>query len=260
MSSLLRAWYVFLALAFFTFIVSAFVGQVPYRLSSAIAPPTQLFYRVGASLNGTVISLLDRRNLRRDNALLQERAARLEDENRELRLELERLGALLAVRETQSRAAALSAPVTEVSPSPIVRNLTLGLGQADGVRVNMPVTTPGGLVGLVTDVGARSASVRAITDLESAVGVTVRERGGQGVAVGIPGGLVRVVSFNPEAAVQVGDIVETSSRGGLFPRGIKVGTITEIPPRNPNSLRLEFVVKPAVDISMLMDVVLLEPL
>lgn len=260
MSSLLRAWYVFLALAFLTFILTAFVGQVPYQLSSAIAPPAQLFYQVGSSLNGTVISLLDRRNLRRDNALLQERAARLETENRELTLQLERLQQLEQVRDTQSSAAKLTAPVTAVSPSPIIRSVTLGRGAEGGVRVNMPATTPEGLVGIVTDVTARSSSVRAVTDPESAVGVTVRERGGQGIAVGIPGGLLRVVNFSPEAAVQVGDIVETSSRGGLFPQGIRVGVVTEVPPRSANSLRSEFVVRPSVDIPMLSDVVLLEPL
>ncbi len=260
MFSLLRAWYLFLALAFLTFFLTAFVGQLPYGLSSAVAPPSRLFFQVGASLRGTVVSLLDRRNLRRDNRLLQERLETALGEKRALELQLSRLEQLVVVQDSQSAAARFTAPVVEVSPSPIIRRLTLGRGLSSGVVLDMPVTTPAGLVGIVTDVSARTASVRAITDPESAVGVTVRGRGGQGLAVGIPGGLVRVVNFDPQAPVQVGDIVETSSRGGLFPQGVTVGAVTEVPLRNANSLRLEFVVRPAVEVSMLFEVVLLEPL
>ena len=260
MSSLLRAWYLFLVLGLLTFIITAFVGQIPYFLTSAIAPPTQLFFRVGVSLRDTASSMIDRRNLRLENAALKDDLAATREEERALQIELERLEQLLEVRDTQSRGAAMSAPVTEVSPSPIIRYLSLAKGANSGVKVNMPATAPAGLVGVVTDVEGRSALVRAITDPESAVGVTVRGRGGQGIAVGIPGGLVRVDDFKESLPVELGDVVETSSRGGLFPRGITVGTVVEVPPRDPNDLRVSFVVQPAVDATLLQDVILLEAL
>lgn len=259
LSSLLRAWYVFLALSLVTFMFTAFIGRVPYALTSAIAPPAQLFYRVGLSLRDAASSVVDRRDLRTENAVLGTRLAQLETENRRLEIELERLQQLLEVRETQP-GAALSAAVLEVSPSPLLRRVTVAKGSSSGVKLNMPVTTPVGLVGIVTDVIGRRASVRAITDPESAVGVTVRGGGGQGIAVGIPGGLVRVEDFKEDAPVEVGDIVETNSRGGFFPRGLTVGTVVEVPPRNPNDLRIQFIVQPAVDATLLTDVILLEPL
>ena len=257
---MLRAWYVFLALGLVTFMFAAFIGRVPYVLTSAVAPPTQLFYRVGVSLRDAGTSVLDRRDLRTENTALETRLAELQTRNRALELDLERLQDLLSVRETQSSGAVLSATVLEVSPSPLVRRVTLAQGSAAGVRPNMPVTTPAGLVGVVTDVSQRRATVRAITDPESAVGVTLREGGGQGVAVGIPGGLVRVEDFKEDVPVKVGDVVETNSRGGFFPRGITVGTVVEVPPRNPNDLRVQFTVRPAVDATLLTDVILLEPL
>lgn len=260
MSSLLRAWYVFLALGLVTFTFTAFIGRVPYALTSAVAPPTQLFYRVGVSLRDAGESVLDRRDLRRENAVLETRLAEAETAKRRLEIDVERFQELLNVRETQSPGAALSAPVLEVSPSSLLRRVTLAKGSTSGVKANMPVTTAAGLVGIVTDVTARRASVRALTDPESAVGVTVRGRGGQGIAVGIPGGLVRVEDFKEDEPVAVGDIVETNSRGGLFPRGVTVGTVVEVPPKNRNDLRVQFTVRPAVDATLLTDVVLLEPL
>lgn len=260
MSSLLRAWYVFLALGVLTFIFTAFVGQVPFLLSSAIAPPNQLFTRVGVSFRDTATSLLDRRSLRLEADYLQTQLDATKAQNRFLEIEVERLEKLLNVREVQSPGAALSAPVTQVSPSTLIRRITLAKGSRDGVKPNMPATAPAGLVGVVTDVTSRRATVRAITDPESAVGVTLRGGGGQGIAIGIPGGLIRVEDFREETSVEIGDIVETSSRGGLFPRGITLGTVIELPPRDPNDLRIAFVVQPAVDATMLSDVILLEPL
>ena len=260
MSSLLRAWYVFLGLCLLTFILTAFVGQVPYTLSSALAPPGQLFFRLGSSFRAAFYSTLDRRDLRQENADLVRRTEVLETENRRLEVDLERLEQLLQVRGTRTPGAVMTAPVAEVSPSPIVRRVELSRGAAQGIRKNMPVTAPAGLVGVVADVTGRTASVRAITDPESAVGVTLRERGGQGVAVGIPGGRLRVTDFTLNEPVRLGDVVETSGRGGLFPRGLTVGTVVQVPPRNPNDLRTSFVIQPTVDPTLLLDVTLLEPL
>lgn len=128
----------------------------------------------------------------------------------------------------------------------------------------MPVTVPNGLVGIVTDTTPNSALVRTIIDPESQVGVTVRDpngqaRGGQGVAVGEVSGLLRV-TYSERDPVHVGDYVETSSRGGLFPRGILVGVIVRVEPRDPNSLQTTFMVQPAVDLTLLEEVSLIEPL
>jgi rod shape-determining protein MreC len=127
------------------------------------------------------------------------------------------------------------------------------------VILNMPVTVPQGLVGLVTAVGSDSASVRLVSDIESRVGVTVRGRGGQGVAIGEVGGRVRVVNFIERDPVRVGDLVETSSYGGLFPRGVLLGEVVEVLPKDPNELRNAFILQPAVDFSTLLEVALIAP-
>jgi rod shape-determining protein MreC len=124
----------------------------------------------------------------------------------------------------------------------------------------MPVTAPAGLVGLVTDITERNANVRLITDPASRVGVTVRDKGGQGIAIGEVGGLVRVIDYFLDEPLEVGDRVETSSRGGLFPRGILVGDIIRVEAPDPNSLRQEFLVRPAVEVQNLLEVALIDPI
>ena len=136
------------------------------------------------------------------------------------------------VQADQSPGVVLTAPVTGISTSVLISRLTLGKGARDGVLQNMVATVPQGLVGMVTETATGSSVVRVVTDPQSRVGVTVSGRGGQGVAVGLPGGTIRVIDFIESEPVRVGDRVETSSLGGLYPRGVLVGTVVEVRDRS----------------------------
>ena len=259
MSSLLRAWYVLLALGLLTFAITAFVGRVPTDLTASVALPHELLYRSGMNLRTTLRSLTDRSDLRLEVSALRRQAAVLDQRNRDLELELQRLREVLSVRQEQSPGVVTTAPVIGGSSGPAFARLNLGKGTREGVLANMPVTVPEGLVGIVTDVSPHNAIVRTVLDPQSRVGVTVRGKGGQGIALGEVGGRIRVTDFIAEKAVDVGDRVETSSYGGLFPNGVLVGTVEQVLPPNPNELRRSFVVRPAVDLSTLSEVVLLAP-
>lgn len=256
---MLRAWYVFIALGLATFLLAAFVGRVPVELSAAVALPHELLHRAGVNVRLTLESAVDRRELRREVAELQEALGVTEHERRELQIELERLREALAVRTEQAPAVVAVAPVTGGDAGPEVARLRVGLGSEAGILRNMPVTVSAGLVGMVTEVTQRGAVVTTVLDPQSRVGVTVRGKGGQGVAVGEVGGLIRVTRFIMDQPVEVGDVVETSTYGGLFPSGIFVGVVEEVTPQDPNELRRSFLARPRVEFATLRDVVVLAP-
>lgn len=260
MSSLLRTWYILIALGLLSFAMSSFIGKIPYSISANIAMPTQIFFRAGENIRNAGISLSDRRDLQKLNKELNTQVAELKNDKRRLELELKDLAELLQVRESISPGAKLVAPIIGISPSSVLTSLSLGKGSNDGVRLDMPVTSPKGLVGIVTGVTNTKSSVRAITDPQSRVGISVRGAGGQGLVVGVAGDgdKLRVIGFLEEKPVKLGDIVETRSLGGLFPQGITVGVVSEIPTRPPNELRIEFSLEPAVNIRMLEKVVLIQ--
>lgn len=259
MSSLLRAWYAFLALGLVTIALMAVVGRVPFEYSAAVALPQDLLHRAGTNVRLTVESLVDRRDLRAEVERLEAELAASRQEARFLELEVQRLEEVLSVRRSQSPGTVATAPVVGGEVGAELARLIVGLGARDGVTVDMPVTVPQGLVGIVTDVGPDTALVRTILDPESRVGVTVRGKGGQGIAVGDVGDRVRVTGFLEVEPVEVGDEVETSSRGGLFPVGVLVGVVEEVLPQDPNELRRTYIVRPAVDLATLREVVLLAP-
>ncbi len=259
MSSLLRAWYAFIALCLLTIASMALVGRVPFEVTAAVALPHDLLHRAGTNVRLTVESMLDRRDLRAELERLETELAATRQDSRFLELEVQRLEQVLEVRRAQSPGVVTTAPVIGGTVGADLARLIIGAGTRQGVTADMPVTVPAGLVGIVTEVGPTSSVVRTIADPQSRVGVTVRGKGGQGVLVGDVGELLRVTRFEEDDAVEVGDLVETSSYGGLFPIGVLVGVVEQVLPPDPNELRRSYIVRPSVELAILREVVLVAP-
>ena len=146
----------------------------------------------------------------------------LEDENRRLRDLLE-----LNPREVPGFVPASAIrPGTRGSESMFL----LDVGAAEGVEVNDPVVVAGGLIGVVREVGVGTALAMDWTHPDFRVSVVTRD----GETFGIVG--PRLGAFREDArlllssvpyhtAVETGAMVVTSGQGGVYPRGIPVGTI-----------------------------------
>lgn len=239
-------------------------SQLPLHLlasevSARTAPLFGLGYRLGQNLRGNLAALTDRRNIRNDNKNLRAGLANLKTENSRLQAEVRKLTAALRIKESQATRVIAVAPVVGEDVSGLYRRLYLGMGQRSGLRTGMPVTSPNGLVGVIVEVSEESAMVRTILDPESRVGVNFENKQGRGIATGLPPGQLRL-EFSPQAALQPGDRVLSGAIQGLFPEGIVVGTITSVANMQPGSLRQVAIVRPAVEFSLLEEVVVLPPL
>lgn len=260
MSERLKAWYLLLALGFVTLLLLSFSGHPPASLSSAVALPHRMVYTASVNLREFLAGGRDRRDLRSEVTRLENELASARVQIRELELANARYAETVKLRAAQSPGVVMSAPVVSVGTGAAGGALELGLGRAAGVVPDMPVTVADGLVGVVTEVSEGSAWVRTLVDPLLSVGVSVRGRGGQGIAVGEAEGVVRVTHYLEETPVRVGDTVETSSRGGLFPRGITVGRVVRVLPKDPNALTREFLVRPGANVDRLLEVALIRPL
>jgi rod shape-determining protein MreC len=122
-----------------------------------------------------------------------------------------------------------------IARSPTVWNstVTVDVGSGDGVRVDDPVISGDGLVGLVASTEGGSAQVTLITDHASAVSAKVVPEGVQGVIrpdVGDPEDLV-LDFIDSTRPVHGGQTVVTSGwraegLASLFPPGLPVGEVT----------------------------------
>ena len=96
----------------------------------------------------------------------------------------------------------------------------------------MPVLTEMGLLGVVSAVGSEECTVTLLTDRTTQIGVYVEPGGGIGILQGELSawkqGCALLEGLPFDAQAHVGDTVRTSGSGGIYPRGLAVGTVEEI--------------------------------
>lgn len=229
----------------------------PLAFSSIIAPLSNLGFAAGNHLRGALGGLSEQRRTAAEVQTLTRQNEELRQKNELLTLEVARLHQVVQITATQAPNAVGLAQVVAADPSPLLARLTLNRGSGDGLRPRMPVTVPGGLVGQITQVAAHRATVVALVDPESSVGVTLQgSRGGRGIAVGAPPDRLRV-EFSAGVQVRPGDVLVTSSLGGVYPVGIRVGTVEKVLPLGPNDISRTVIVKPSVDVGAVEDVTVL---
>lgn len=167
---------------------------------------------------------------------VDEQVARLEEENRQLRTlvaELEeyrqqdqRLTAMMQFADIYGLES-LSAEVISTT-SGWDRTATINKGARDGVRTGMAVISSCGLYGQIETVTETTSVVRLINDANASVSAMVQNSRARGVLHGAYDGTLSLEYVPIDMAVGEGDIVITSGSGGVYPRGIVIGTVRAI--------------------------------
>lgn len=189
---------------------------------------------ITAGVSNYFASISNLRSAQDENDLLKQRIQELEVEvkgSEDLVAENERLRGLLDLK-AKSKYKVVNARIIGRDPSIWFDSSIVNRGSMDGVKLNMPVVTNGGLVGRVTAVGPLTAQVDLITRDKSGVGGVVGEISGSN-ALGVISGTSKqnVVEMRYVAGsvdVQVGQIVYTSGQDGIYPAGLKIGEIVEV--------------------------------
>ena len=109
---------------------------------------------------------------------------------------------------------------------------TIDRGENDGIKPNMAVVVPSGVVGFVTDVYPNSARVQTFLDPRIAIGVIVQRPESRLAGVvkgdGNHPNKPMMVNIAREGDVLVGDKLITSGYGGIYPKGLLVGNVLSI--------------------------------
>jgi rod shape-determining protein MreC len=154
-------------------------------------------------------------------------------DTRERAAEAERLEKLFKLNE-QSAYQTVVARVIARDPSMWFDSVTIDKGRWAGIEVNMPVVTPGGIVGRVISTSPLSAQVMLVTDEKSGAGAIVGQLG-QSTAMGsVKGmgenGLLEMRYVSGTEKVQTGDTVTTTGQDAIYPQGYTVGEVVEVKP------------------------------
>ncbi|TMQ48828.1 MAG: rod shape-determining protein MreC [Candidatus Eisenbacteria bacterium] len=197
-----------------------------------------------------------------ENQKLKKRLAQMQmeaDAMRAERVENARLRGLLHLSQENPSDLA-SARVVARSLDRLGGSLTIDKGEKDGILPNRAVLTPDGLVGRVDRSTSHEARVLTLLHRDCSVAVRVGRSRVDGVVQWEFGDrpMLSLLYVSAREDVQAGDDVLTSGLGGIFPEGVRVGSVTKVNVAE-NGLMKEVQVRPAVNFRSLEDVLIYMP-
>ena len=167
---------------------------------------------------------------------------------------LEELLQLRSRVEVQTAAAAVIG-ATPPAPTPDFRTITIDKGTRDGLRQDMAVIAPLGVVGRLIVPAVRSAKVQLLVDRNAAAGALIERSRAQGVVLGSGEERLRMNYVSEVADVVVGDVVVTSGIDGIYPKGFVIGKVDAVEKSGSTFKRIA--VRPAVDFLSLEEVLVI---
>ena len=188
--------------------------------------------------------------LRRENDQLKMQVNELQSKAGEA----DRLALLLDFRKSHEHVPMLGSRVIATSAGTASASVVIDRGSKDGIRKNMGVITPEGVVGKVVEVYDDASEVLLLTDKDSGVGAMLGDSRIQSPVGGTGEPLLAMKYVANDDTVKLGERVVTSGMDKIFPRDLPIGTITDIKPGNPfKTIR----VRPSANLARLEEVIVL---
>lgn len=231
-------------------------------ISVPMKPVQGFLSSVGQKVEDILSYFKDIEDVKKENDILRAEVAELKKQNREmatLESKNEELRRALRLKEQFGGYTIHGANIIAVDPSNWFSVFKIDIGKRDGIHIDSPVVTSGkGLVGRVVSADNSTANVQTIIDAQSAIsGWIAKAGGGHAIVRGdmeLKGkGLCKMDYIPLEVDVEVGDVIETSGLGGIYPKGIVIGEVIEV--RKSNSeLERYAIIQPAADFKRLEEV------
>ena len=204
------------------------VGYVLVPIQSGVNAIGGSIYREASNVRRLKIAL-------EENDKLQARVDELTEENTRLRaeqLELERLRELYELDTQYLQYNKVGARIIAKDTGSWFSVFRIDKGAEDGIKEDMNVIAGGGLVGIITDVGANYATVRSIIDDSSEVSAMAQQSGDTCIVSGdlklYNEGRLNLGYMEKDDDVKDGDMIVTSNISGKFLPGILIGYATDI--------------------------------
>ena len=206
-------------------------------------------------ISGNSTFFTDINNLKEENEKLKQKNSELEQSVRELeniKSENETLKEYLDLTEKYGEYKTVPAYIINKDISNYSKTIVINVGSDDGIEENMSVIADQGLVGHVISVTSDTAKVRTIIDTSSSVSCTLSTTEESIVCKGTleEDSKLRAMYIPSDEGIIQGDSVVTSGLGGIYPKGIHVGSIERVV-NTQNSTDRYAIVKTAVDFEKL---------
>ncbi len=196
-------------------------------LADALAPIYGVLAEPLSSARGVIDNVENLMTVYRDNARLREENERLRRWNA-VALALDAENATLKANLhwiPDPPASYVTARVVADAGGVYARAVLLSLGPNHGISKGQVALDDRGLVGRVTELGARSARVLLMTDLNSRIPVILEASRARAMLVGTNGNRPRLMYWPAGVQPAEGERIVTSAEANAFPAGLPVGTV-----------------------------------
>lgn len=256
---------VFAAIALGGFALEHFMGYNPVvaAVNTVSAPVKNGCSYIVHSLEKARDFIWDMRAYREDNERLEAEIIELKRATHDVgtyKEENDRLRELLSLKESMTDYNMIAANVISHSQSEWNSIIEINKGTLSGVGEGDVVITSDGLVGKVTEAGANYAMVSTVLNDSSVIGIKVARTDGTGLVEGdkeLSENMQCKLSFvDKNTPVIVGDVIETSGSGGLYPANLVVGTVIGVSAERSGTLNYALV-ESSVDFGLLREVLVI---
>ncbi|MBR5702139.1 MAG: rod shape-determining protein MreC [Oscillospiraceae bacterium] len=205
-------------------------------MQAALSPVDKLLGSGVARLEDIYGYMHDYDQLKEENAALKAQIAEMANEVRrsqDANEENERLRTLLNLQRAHMDYAMVDANLISWSTSSWSSAFNIDRGSRDGIEAgDCVITECGYLVGIVTECGRYSSTVRTLLDPRSAVAARMEEAGITAVAAGdfalMSQGRLKLTYLQDTGVLVIGDTVLTTGSGGVYPSGLVIGTVADL--------------------------------
>lgn len=212
------------------------LANIPRNLLEMVTTP---FQKAGAYISDAAGGFFDgiinykdtiaeNERLKAENAELNQKLVdyeKIKDENDQYKT-------MAGIKEIYSDFTVTMAFVISRDPADRFSSFMIDRGSLHGVKLNDPVMTPSGLVGIVTKVGPISSRVRTTLSPENDVGAIEIVSKELGVLSGdielASQGLAKLSILSEETSIKEGDMIVTAGASGIYPKGIPIGKVVEV--------------------------------
>ena len=188
--------------------------------------------------------------LEEENQKLKEENSELAKSLRELEIiksENSTLKSYLKLTEKYKSYTTVPAYIINKDTSNYSNTYIINVGSDDGIKTDMTVIADKGLVGHVVSVTNNTAKVQTIIDTSSSVSAAISTTRDSILCKGsLENNILKGTYVPTDTELIEGDSVETSGMGGIYPKGIHIGTITKVV-NTKNIIDRYVEVTPAVD-------------
>jgi rod shape-determining protein MreC len=253
----------FLGLIIFT--ASKDTSGVEGAAGTALNPIQKVAYNINRGAKDFVDFFLNFSQVKEENKELAKENKELKNqllEYSDLKSDNDKFRSILDFKEQHNNYNYIATNIISYSGNGIIDGYIVDKGQNDGIEKNMIVISPDGLVGQVSKVGSNWAIIQSIINENINVGVMVESTNNTGMLKGYKDSsnnyLAKVSNLQMDSQVKEGDVIVTSGVGMVYPKNIKVGTVTSVE-EDKITVMKNAIVKPSVDFNKLQELFIVAP-